>query len=177
MGPGVESLDAFPMQSARRRSEPADHTPQSRLTEGCVHPIVGYQLAQAAVATTRVFTQQVGRPLKLRPVEFTILALVHDNPDATARQVARALAMTPPNVALWLERLESRGLVTRTRSARDGRMQHIRATAAGGALAAKAAARLVDGERAALSALTAVEQAMLVELLHKIALARKAEAG
>jgi hypothetical protein len=73
------------MQSTRRRPEPADHTPQSRLTEGSVHPIVGYQLAQAAVATTRVFMQQVGRPLKLRPVEFTILALVHDNPDATAR--------------------------------------------------------------------------------------------
>lgn len=165
------------MNITRRRREPADHTPQSRLTEGSVHPIVGYQLAQATVATTRVFMQQVGRPLKLRPVEFTILALVHDNPDATARQVARALAMTPPNVALWLEKLESRGLVARTRSQRDARMQHIRATAAGAALAAKAATRLVEGERAALSALTPVEQAMLVELLHKIALARKAEAG
>jgi hypothetical protein len=43
----------------------------------------------------------------------------------------------------------------------------------GAALATKAAAaRLVEGERAALSALTPVEQAMLVELLHKIALGR-----
>ncbi len=165
------------MPATHRPPEPSDHTPQSRLTEGCVHPIVGYQLAQATVATTQVFMQQVGRPLKLRPVEFTILALVRDNPDATARQVARALAITPPNVALWLEKLESRGLVTRTRSERDARMQHIRATAAGAALALKAAARLVDGERAALSALSAVEQAMLVELLHKIALGRKLAAG
>jgi DNA-binding MarR family transcriptional regulator len=165
------------MSASQRPSEPSDHTPQSRLTEGCVHPIVGYQLAQAAVATTQVFMQQVGRPLKLRPVEFTILALVRDNPDATARQIARALAITPPNVALWLEKLESRGLVTRTRSQRDARMQHIRATPAGAALALKAAARLVDGERAALSTLSAVEQAMLVELLHKIALGRKLAAG
>jgi hypothetical protein len=101
------------MPATSRPLEAVDHTPQSRLYEGCVHPIVGYQLAQAAVATTQVFMQQVGRPLKLRPVEFTILALVRDNPDATARQIARALAMTPPNVALWLEKLESRGLVTR----------------------------------------------------------------
>lgn len=156
-----------------RSPDPADHTPQTRLTEGCVHPIVGYQLAQATVATTQVFMQQVGRPLKLRPVEFTILALVRDNPDATARQIARALAMTPPNIAVWLEKLESRGLVTRTRSERDARMQHIRATSSGAALATKAAARLVEGERAALSALTPVEQAMLVELLHKIALGRR----
>lgn len=157
----------------RRSPDPADHTPQARLSEGCVHPIVGYQLAQAAVATTQVFMQQVGRPLKLRPVEFTILALVRDNPDATARQIARALAMTPPNIAVWLEKLESRGLVTRTRSERDARMQHIRATPAGAALALKAAARLAEGERAALTSLTPVEQAMLVELLHKTALARK----
>jgi DNA-binding MarR family transcriptional regulator len=161
------------MPATPRSPNPADHTPQSRLTEGCVHPIVGYQLAQATVATTQVFMQHVGRPLKLRPVEFTILALVRDNPDATARQIARALAMTPPNVALWLEKLESRGLVTRTRSERDARMQHIRATATGAALALKAAARLVDGERAALSALSAAEHAMLVELLHKLALGRR----
>jgi hypothetical protein len=36
---------------------------------------------------------------------------------------------------------------------------------------------LVEGERAALSALTPAERAMLVELLHKIALGRKAAAG
>jgi DNA-binding MarR family transcriptional regulator len=156
-----------------RSPAPADHTPQSRLTEGCIHPIVGYQLAQAAVATTQVFMRRVGRPLKLRPVEFTILALVRDNPDATARQIARALAVTPPNIALWLDKLESRGFIARTRSERDARMQHIRATAAGAALVLKAAAQLVEGERAELSALTAVEQAMLVELLHKIALGRR----
>jgi DNA-binding MarR family transcriptional regulator len=165
------------MRTMPRPTELNDHTPQSRLSEGCIHPIVGYQLAQATVATTQVFMQQVGRPLKLRPVEFTILALVHDNPDATARQIARALAMTPPNIALWLEKLESRELVTRTRSDRDARMQHIRATAAGSALALKAAARLVDGERAALTALSPAEQAMLVELLHKMALGRKAASG
>jgi DNA-binding MarR family transcriptional regulator len=165
------------MWTMPRVPEMNDHTPQSRLTEGCVHPIVGYQLAQATVATTRVFMQRVGRPLKLRPVEFTILALVRDNPDATARQIARALAMTPPNIALWLDRLEQRKLVTRTRSERDARMQHIRATSTGNALALKAAERLVEGEREALAVLSAAEQAMLVELLHKIALRRRAEAA
>ena len=158
-----------------RSPAPADHTPQSRLAEGCTYPIVGYQLAQAAVATTQVFMRRVGRPLNLRPVEFTILALVRENPDATARQIARALAVTPPNIALWLDKLESRGFIKRTRSERDARMQHIRATAAGAAAALNAATRLVEGERSALSALSAVEQAMLVELLHKIALGRRSE--
>ena len=69
--------------------------------------------------------------------------------------------------------LESRGFVARTRSQLDARMQHIRTTPAGAALAVKAATQLVEGERSALSALSTVEQAMLVELLHKIALGRK----
>jgi DNA-binding MarR family transcriptional regulator len=156
-----------------RVAKTMDLTPQSRLIEGCVHPIVGYQLAQATVATTQVFMERVGRPMKLRPVEFTILALVRDNPDATAGQIARALAMTPPNIALWLDKLERRQLVTRTRSARDARMHNIRATPTGDALALKAAERLVEGERESLSVLSAAEQAMLVELLHKIALGRR----
>jgi DNA-binding MarR family transcriptional regulator len=151
----------------------ADHTPQSRLVEGPLRDIVGYQLAQASVATTAVFQAQVGKPLGLRPVEFTLLALVRKNPDATARQLARALAVTPPNIALVVERLQSRSLVVRQRSTQDARMQHIRVTAKGAALVDKAAKRLIDGEQAALTALSGAERAMLVELLHKAALARK----
>ena len=120
-----------------------DHTPQTRLAEGALHQIVGYQLAQASVATTQVFMVQVGRPLRLRPVEFTVLGLIRKNPDASARQLARALAMTPPNIALWLEKLEARGLVARQRSRSDARVQHIRATVKGAALVDTAAQRLL----------------------------------
>jgi hypothetical protein len=64
----------------------------------------------------------------------------------------------------------------RTHVGQNSRRLQLRASSlrhAGAALATKAAAaRLVEGERAALSALTPVDQAMLVELLHKIALAR-----
>ncbi len=151
----------------------AEQTPQTRLAEGALHQIVGYQLAQASVATTQVFLAQVGRPLRLRPVEFTVLGLIRRNPDASARQLARALAMTPPNVALWLEKLEARGLVARQRSRSDARVQHIRATPKGTALVDTAAQRLIDGEQAALTALSNAERAMLVELLHKLARGRK----
>jgi DNA-binding MarR family transcriptional regulator len=143
------------------------------MAEGGLHGLVGYQLAQAAILTTQVFEAEVGQVSKLRKVEYTLLALVHANPDVTARQLARALAVTPPNIAVWLDRLESRGLVQRSRSETDTRMQHIRATAAGAALARRCTQRLLDRERDALVALSAAEQAMLVELLHKVAMTRK----
>jgi DNA-binding MarR family transcriptional regulator len=162
-----------------RSARPADtdRTPKARLSEGLAHGIVGYQLALATVVTNQVFDERVGNPEDLRRVEFTILALVRDNPDVTARQLARALAVTPPNVAIWLDRLESRALVARTRSAADGRVQHIRLTAAGAALAERAARALLDGEQKAFETLSAAEHAMLVELLHKVALARRRRDG
>lgn len=160
------------MNRAKRPAD-ADRTPNARLSEGLAHDLVGYQLALATVVTHQVFDERVGHPEDLRRVEFTILALVRDNPDVTARQIARALAVTPPNIAIWLDRLESRALVVRTRSTADGRVQHVRVTPAGAALVDRAARALLEGERQALDTLTAAERAMLVELLHKVALARR----
>jgi len=150
-----------------------DRTPLARLSEGGAHAIVGYQLAQAAIVTNQVFDERVGHRGGLRRVEFTILALVQGNPDVTARQLARALAVTPPNIAIWLDKLESRGLVARERSTRDARMQHVRLTARGKVLVDRSVQSLLDGEQGALSALSAAERAMLVELLHKVALSRR----
>ena len=151
----------------------ADRTPAARLTESPMHGILGYQIAQAAIVTDHIFDTQVGRPGDLRKVEFTILALVQGNPGVTARQLARALAVTPPNIAVWLERLVSRGYVARERSTQDARVQHIRCTPAGARLVSKAVQQVVQAEADALHTLSTAERAMLVELLHKVALARR----
>ena len=153
-------------------SPPADRTPQARLAEAGVHGVLGYQLAQASIVTGEVFADAVGRPCDMRPVEYTVLALIDGNPGLTARQLARALAVTPPNIAAWLERLEGRALIERQRSERDARVQHLRTTDAGHALATDCTQRLLKGEQAALASLSDAERAMLVELVHKVALAR-----
>ena len=59
------------------------------------------------------------------------------------------------------------------RSDSDARVQHIRVTRAGSALVDSSVQQLLEGEQAALSSLSAAERAMLVELLHKVALARR----
>ena len=152
-------------------------TPHARLSEAALHELVGYQLAQARIVTDQVFDERVRRT-GLRRVEFTILALLRANTGASARQLARALAVTPPNIAIWLEKLEDRRLVTRERSAKDGRIQHIHLTDAGRLLVDRSVQSLLEGEQEALAALSPAERAMLVELLHKVALLRRhAEAG
>jgi DNA-binding MarR family transcriptional regulator len=151
----------------------AERTPQAQLSEARLHAIVGYQLAQASIVTDQVFDEQVGKPGGLRRVEYTLLALVQANPDVSARQLARALSVTPPNIAIWLDRLETRGLVRRTRSASDARVQHVRLTAEGEQWVAHTTALLLQAEQVALAALSPAERAMLVELLHKVALSRR----
>ncbi len=163
------------MPAARKSPVPAaDRTPHARLSEGAMHGIVGYQLAPAAIVTDQVFDTHVGPRGGLRRVELTLLALVQANPDVTARQLARALGVTPPNVAIWLDRLQSRGWVARTQGEADARLQHIRITRAGAALVERSVQAALEGEAAALAGLSAAERAMLVELLHKVALARRA---
>lgn len=161
----------------RSKSTDEDRTPQARLAEAAMHGVVGYQLAQATIVTTLVFNETVGAAPGLRPVEYAVLALVHANPGVTARQIARGLALTPPNITVWLDKLEARGLVKRTRSRVDARMQHIETTPAGATLAREATQRLLAAESEALASLSAAERAMLVELLHKVALARRRPAG
>lgn len=153
-------------------SKPADTTPLGNLGEARMHDVIGYQVAQASIATLGWFERLVGLPMALRPVEYTMLTLIHDNPGVTGARLARALAVTAPNIVTWVSRLEERGLVKRESSATDRRAQSLRTTAAGAKLAGEATRRLLEGEREAFAHLSNAERAMLVELLHKVALRR-----
>ena len=150
-----------------------EQTPHGGLAEAGLHAVLGYQLAQAAIVTTQVFAERIGAAFELRPVEFTILCLIDENPGVSARQLATALAVTPPNITMWIDKLEGRGLVERERSNTDRRAQHIRATDKGATLARKALRAVGDGEQAALTRLSPAERAMLIELLHKVARGRR----
>lgn len=151
----------------------ADTTPAGRLHEGDLFGLLGYQLAQAAVTTSRVFQQRVGVPHELRPVEFTILMLVHANPHLSAVQLAQALAVTAPNIKMWLDRMEGSGLVQRERSTRDRRAQHITVTERGASVARQSIDLLRQGEDEALADLSAGERLLLIELLHRVARGRR----
>lgn len=155
-----------------RRAARADITPAGRLDEARLHHVLGYQMAQATIVTSAVFMQHVGQPFELRPVEYTVLTLIVENPGGSLARLARALAVTAPNITMWVDKLEARGLVRRKPSATDRRSQVLQATAAGEALARQATQRILEAERAALTTLSPAEHAMLTELLHKVACAR-----
>jgi DNA-binding MarR family transcriptional regulator len=159
-------------KAMKKGTEPIDKTPDGTLDEGGIHDLLGYQLAQATIVTTRAFLRTVGKPLDLRPVEFTILQLVTENSPITATQLAKALAVTTPGITIWIDRLEKRGLVLRERSDADRRTQQLRVTKEGRALVTAALGNLLRTDREVLGSLTEGERRMLLELLQKVARAR-----
>lgn len=151
-----------------------DATPVAGLGEARLHRVLGYQVAQAAIVTYGLFEELVGKPLGLRPAEYTVLTLVNENPHVSPAELSAALAVSRPYITNTIDKLQTRGLVTRSKSAKDGRSQHLCTTDAGRALASRATSALIEGECEALTTLTDVEQMMLAELLHKLACVRQA---
>jgi DNA-binding MarR family transcriptional regulator len=134
--------------------------------------VLGYQLARASISTTSIFVRVVGGPLELRPVEYTILSLIRESPGLSLARIAQALAVTAPNITVWISHLEKRGLVAREASSTDRRAQVLSLTADGEAIALAATQRLVEAERAAFGHLSRGEFTLLTELLEKVAAAR-----
>jgi DNA-binding MarR family transcriptional regulator len=157
--------------TSKRGPRPA-LTPAGRLEEARLQAVLGYQLAQASIVTDAIFRKEAGDPLALREIEYTVLTLIAENPGGSPARLARALAVTPPHITALVDRLVARGLVQRRANDEDRRAQILAVTRAGADLVRKATERIVAAERAAL-ALTPGEQAMLAELLHKVACARE----
>jgi DNA-binding MarR family transcriptional regulator len=155
----------------QKRSARLDLTPAGRMEEARLQKVLGYQLAQATLVTDAIFFEQVGKPFSLRPVEYTVLTLIAENPGGSLVRLARALSVTPPNISTMVDRLEAKGLIAREASEEDRRAHVLHVTGKGAELVRKATQKIVAAESAALP-LTSGEQAILAELLHKVALAR-----
>jgi DNA-binding MarR family transcriptional regulator len=130
--------------------------------------IIGYQLVQAGIVTGANFMRAVGKPYKMRPVEFTILQLIRETPHISPTVLAKTLAMTTPSMTAWLDKLSKRKLLMREKSIKDGRGQTLALTASGAALVEDVHAVLLESEAQLLAHLSLGEREMLLEILQKI---------
>ena len=166
-----------PSMPTPRRTPSAERalaeTPEGRLLEQDLKRLIGYQVAQASIATLAVFDETVGKPLGLRTVEYTVLALVEANQEVSPAHLAKGLNLSPSYITLALDKLEGQGLITRETNQRDRRGQRLGTTAKGRSLVARMTRDLIEAERQAYSTLTDVERLMLAELLHKLARSRR----
>jgi DNA-binding MarR family transcriptional regulator len=154
-------------------SKKSSHSHRRGLAEGALADILGYRVVQAQITTHALFMQHVGDPMDLRPVEYTLLQMLQANSQVTPKQLAQSLVLTAPKLTILLDRLQERGLITRVRSDTDGRSQHVLLTEDGAALARRGSEAAVLQEMALQDVLTPGERAILMELLQKVADARR----
>lgn len=137
---------------------------------GLMH-LLGYAATRASVELKKSFQRHLG-PLKLKAVEFSVLVLVDTNGEVNQKQLGQALDVSAPNLAVTLDRMVEQGWVRRERSERDRRAQLVKLTPAGQALVTRARKIAQTMENDALKVLTPAERALVIELLHRVAVGK-----
>ena len=129
--------------------------------------LLGYNARRAALAVIDVFLDRMSR-YELRPVEFSVLCLIVDNPGVTSRQLCTALGILPPNLVGLIGELERRELVARQPHPRDGRAFGLHPTPTGRKLMSAALRTATQLELDVGHRLTPAEHKTLLQLLQKV---------
>lgn len=129
--------------------------------------LVGYNCRRAYLSIMPLFHERMSQ-YELRAVDFSVLSLLHANPNITQKRLSNAINVSPPNLAILLDRLEARGLLLRQRNPLDKRSQTLILTPGGEKMAGQAEQAVSQLEAEATSALSNAERQQLLTLLQKI---------
>ncbi len=128
---------------------------------------VGYCLRRAQAVVFADFCEALSG-LKLRPVQFSALLLVDQNPGASHSSVSAALGIQNANFAAISADLVARGLVGRQRSQLDGRTYSLKLTSAGKSLLDQATRLQAAHEARLMAHIGARGHSNLLELLERL---------
>lgn len=156
---------------AHRKPATSSDLPQVSAVEqvdtSYLQSLLGYNARRAALTIIEGFLERMAE-FGLRPVDFSVMSVIHHNPGVTSRQLCAALNLLPPNLVGLIQSLESRGLIHRLPHPTDGRAVGLHPTAQGLALMQQAEQAATDLEIDKSSRLTATQRKTLLELLQKI---------
>lgn len=146
---------------------PPQEPPGQTLEQGVLLGLVAYSCRRVYLTILPLFQQRMAQ-YALRPVEFTVLSLLKWNPNINQKRLSQEINVSPPNLAILLDKLESRGLVARQRNPLDKRSQTLLLTAEGETMCCKAETIARELELESTAALSDDERAQLLKLLRKI---------
>ena len=129
---------------------------------------VEYRFVQVADHLQRRFRACL-EPAGLSPRQFSVLALLADQPAITAADLARGVLVTPQSMRVLLDHLEDRGLLERRGQRRRGLAAPATLTPAGRRALADAVARVRALDAATRAALGPVDHRALRAILDRLA--------
>ena len=89
--------------------------------------LIGYALRRAQGAVYADLNEALAR-ISLRPLQYTMLLMVAENPGASQSGVCEALGMQKANCVPTMSELERRGFIIRRKSASDARSYEMHIT-------------------------------------------------
>ncbi len=129
--------------------------------------LVGYNVRRASLTIIEGFLDRMAE-FDLRPVDFSVMSVIHHNPGVTSRQLCATLNLLPPNLVGLIQSLESRGLVIRQPHPHDGRALGLHATQKGRAVMVLAERAASELEIERTRRLSPAQRKTLMLLLQKI---------
>lgn len=137
------------------------------MTEATLRLFAGYHMKRAFNVVQADLSARL-KPLGLRMVTFSTLALIVENPGLRQSQLADALAIERPNFVMIIDELHRKGLITRDRATDDRRAYALRVTESGDETFALALAAVQAHERQMFGGLTLAEREAFIETLRKV---------
>lgn len=92
-----------------------------------IQDLIGYALRRAQGVVYADLNDALAR-ISLRPLQFTLLLMVAENPGSSQSGVCEALGMQKANCVPTMSELERRGYIIRRRSATDARSYELHIT-------------------------------------------------
>ena len=128
---------------------------------------LGYLLSQANYTLYKDFDAHV-RAAGLSPIEWRVLATLHDSPPMTVGQLAQEVLSKQPTVTKLVQRMAEQGWLGLQADASDQRCTRVAATAAGKRLVKPLVDEARQHEARMLRMLGATEKMALRKLLAKL---------
>ncbi|MGR6740345.1 MULTISPECIES: MarR family winged helix-turn-helix transcriptional regulator [Pseudomonas] len=144
----------------------ADSEAQAPL-DSALDDLIGYAMRRAQL---KLFQNLIGRLSShdLRPAQFSALAIIEQHPGLMQADLARALAIEPPQVVPLLNKLEERALAVRVRCKPDKRSYGIFLSKTGETLLKELKLIAAESDQDATAALDDQEREELLRLLKKV---------
>lgn len=128
---------------------------------------IGYALRRAQGAVYADLNDSLSE-LDLRPVQYTLLLTVAENPGASQSGVCEALGIQKANCVPTMSELERRGLILRRKSTSDARSYELHITAKGRRTLQRAAEVQASHERKLIERIGFNGRDQLLALLGKL---------
>ncbi len=141
---------------------------RAKLQHGLLPGLIGSHLRRAESAVFERF-QRIVADKSITPSEFGIMLLVYENEGLSQSDLSKAIRADRSTIVALIDRFEERDLVRRTPSPFDRRSHALRLTEQGRSVMDCLIPRVHQHEREIVSRLTQDEQALLIELLSRIA--------